>query len=212
MIIKFLARAPNNVSRRVGNSLYLLFYMTPVHRAALKGFHIRYFAFYISNIIINRNVTPFTCWQTNDWTACSLPFYAISDGAGDASLDLGHVTDCDPLFRSMRSQTELGARLSAQDRELQQLRRQLADKDKAILLQQSQFDDAIKALATSHGRVSLSGGWSLRMVEWGSGCTSLYSGVGQNGCVSMCVCRGCLATLYGWMSLGTLHLTYRIQA
>ncbi|XP_043202813.1 dixin-like isoform X2 [Amphibalanus amphitrite] len=50
------------------------------------------------------------------------------------------------------SQTELGARLSAQERELQQLRRQLADKDKAIHLQQSQFDEAIKALATSHSR------------------------------------------------------------
>ncbi|XP_037079837.1 dixin-like [Pollicipes pollicipes] len=52
---------------------------------------------------------------------------------------------------------ELGARLGAQDRELQELRRQLADKDKAIHLQQSQFDDAIKALANSNIRPAQNG-------------------------------------------------------
>ncbi|XP_037079850.1 uncharacterized protein LOC119100808 [Pollicipes pollicipes] len=54
-------------------------------------------------------------------------------------------------------QGELGARLGAQDRELQELRRQLADKDKAIHLQQSQFDDAIKALANSNIRPAQNG-------------------------------------------------------
>ena len=61
----------------------------------------------------------------------------------------------------VRAQAELGARLSAQERELQQLRRQLADKDKAIHLQQSQFDDAIRALATSPSRVSGQGRLTL---------------------------------------------------